>query len=384
MIDARFDDIRQYHDREIPDAMRRIAQAEHFRVAAEYVFPELPVEQVRTMMRSITTVREFQERVMYFFIVQTIKRSMSSFTFNGVENIKKDESYLFVSNHRDIVMDSTLLQYILHDNGFETTDITFGANLMKGQMIIDIGKANKMFKVERASSSRQFIQQSRHLSDFMREEIVVHHRSVWIAQRNGRTKDGTDATDPGIIKMFCMSDTDEAKSLTNDIKSLNSLNIVPLAISYEWEPCDMMKAIELAKTDHGRYVKSEGEDLRSILHGILQQKGRVHLEICKPICLDNEPSLAGKTKNALYKEVAQIIDRAINAAYRLTANNYIAFDMRNNATTHLGTQYSAQQYDEFYRRMQTMMATVPHDADSEKVRKIFCDIYANPVANHVF
>ena len=177
---------------------------------------------------------------------------------------------MYLSNHRDIMLDASLLQNALLMNGFDTTEITFGANLMQGQLVIDIGKSNKMFRVERPGGSiREFYKASMHLSEYIRHTIVEKKQSVWIAQRNGRTKDGKDRTDQGIINMFRMSS--EGKST-----SLSQLNLLPVSVSYEWEPCDILKTLELYAKRQGPYLKKPGEDLNSILTGILQPKGRVH------------------------------------------------------------------------------------------------------------
>ncbi|MGN1221059.1 MAG: acyltransferase, partial [Candidatus Cryptobacteroides sp.] len=279
-----FSDIRPYYDNEIPQAMSRISENPMFPVLASYVFPDKPTEQVREMVGNISTIADFQRKVMFHANERIIAQSISEFTFDGMENIGKSCNYVYLSNHRDIMLDASLLQNALVMNGFDTTEITFGANLMQGQLVIDIGKSNKMFRVERPGGSiREFYKASMHLSDYIRHTIVEKKQSVWIAQRNGRTKDGIDRTDQGIINMFRMSS--EGKST-----SLSELNLLPVSVSYEWEPCDILKTLELYARRQGPYIKKPGEDLNSILTGILQPKGRVHFHICEPISeLDMEP-----------------------------------------------------------------------------------------------
>ena len=232
--DAKFDDIRPYYEEEIPAAMQRIADSGSFPLLASYVYPHEHIEDIRDQIRSYRTVRDFQLEVMRCVNEQVIARSITEFSYGGIEKLDPAKKYLFVSNHRDIMLDACLLQYILYMNGHETSEITFGANLMQGQLVTDIGKSNKMFKVERPGNNpRDFYRASLHLSEYIRYTLTKKNESVWIAQRNGRTKDGIDRTDQGIIKMFGMSRTD------NKVDSLAELNIVPVAVSYEWESCDI-------------------------------------------------------------------------------------------------------------------------------------------------
>ena len=204
--ESKFDDIRPYYDEEIPAAMQRIASSTSFPLLASYVYPEESVEKVRQRIVGYTNIHDFQTETMRRVNEQVIARSITEFTCDGISRLSPHDSYLYVSNHRDIMLDSSLLQYFLVTQGFDTTEITFGANLMQGQLVIDIGKSNKMFKVERPGGGfKDFYRSSLHLSEYIRHAILEKHQSVWIAQRNGRTKNGIDVTDQGIIKMFCMS-----------------------------------------------------------------------------------------------------------------------------------------------------------------------------------
>ena len=234
-----YDDIRPYTDSEIPAAMHRIVRNDFFPLLARYVFPHLPTEQVRDMMLSFSTIYDFQYQVMRIANERIIANSITTFTCDGTSHIEPRGSYLFVSNHRDIMLDASLLQNVLLAHGHDTSEITFGANLMQGELMIDLGKSNKMFRVERGGNMKDFYLSSMHLSNYIRNAVTRLHHSVWIAQRNGRTKDGNDTTDQGIIKMFCMSHPQDK------IEALEQLHIVPVTVSYEWEPCDVLKAIEL-------------------------------------------------------------------------------------------------------------------------------------------
>ena len=366
-----YSDIRPYYDNEIPQAMSRISENSMFPVLASYVFPDKPTEQVRDMVSSISTIADFQRKVMFHANERIIAKSITEFTFDGMENIENSRSYVYLSNHRDIMLDASLLQNALLMNGFDTTEITFGANLMQGQLVIDIGKSNKMFRVERPGGSiREFYKASMHLSDYIRHTIVEKKQSVWIAQRNGRTKDGTDRTDQGIINMFRMSS--EGKST-----SLSQLNLLPVSVSYEWEPCDILKTLELYAKRQGPYLKKPGEDLNSILTGILQPKGRVHFHICEHISeLDMEP-YNSLSSNDFNKKVASLVDQRICSTYKLWSNNYIAHDMLSGSSDY-ASEYDESSKAEFLKHL-AALDRYENECNVEELKHIMLGIYASPV-----
>ena len=367
-----FDDIRPYYDEEIPAAMQRIASASAFPLLASFVFPGKDLESVRELISSISTISEFQFKVMYHANEQIIKKTITKFTYGGLENLDTSKNYLFVSNHRDIMLDASLMQNILVDNGFDTCEITFGANLMQGQLVIDVGKSNKMFRVERPGGSvKEFYKSSLHLSEYIRSVISEKKQSVWIAQRNGRTKDGIDRTDQGIIKMFGMSDRGDK------IKSLEKLYIVPVAVSYEWESCDILKAIELYERRQGPYIKKPGEDLNSILTGITQPKGRVHIEFCKPVTGADLQVFTPSTTSEFHKHVANLIDSRICASYHLTPNNYIAHDIRYGNKDY-SSFYTETEFQAFIKNM-SRLNQYDEDCDIEQLTDIFLGIYSEPI-----
>ncbi len=371
-MDTTFDDIRPYRDDEIPEAMQRIANSSMLPILVSYVFPDKSIDDVRQLLCSFKTINDFQLGVMYHVNRQVIRQSVSEFTFGGIDLLQKDRPYLFVSNHRDIMLDASLLQNVLVENGLETSQITFGANLMMNPLVIDIGKSNKMFRVERPGGSvKEFYKASMHLSQYIRHTIVNDQESVWIAQRNGRTKDGNDQTDQGIIKMFCMSRQEDK------IAALSELNIVPISVSYEWESCDILKAIELYESRNVKYIKKPGEDLNSILTGILQYKGRVHFQVCQPITAEELHQYDDCTNNEYHKCVAHLIDDRILRAYQLWPNNYIAYDM------HYGQQrfvshYTAKEKKAFEHRLEKLEQ---YEHDAMLLKDVLLGIYSNPVRN---
>ena len=372
MENNKFEDIRPYMDDEISAAMDRIAGSTSFPLLASYVFPDRNIDEVRSEVRSYKTIHDFQMGIMYWANRKIIKDSTASFTCGGMENISPSSSHLYVSNHRDIMLDAALFQNVLVDNGHDTTEITFGANLMQGQIVIDIGKSNKMFKVARPGGSvREFYKSSLLLSEYMRHVITEKHQSVWIAQRNGRTKDGKDRTDQGIIKMLCMSRSDDK------VRAIADLNIVPVSVSYEWESCDILKTVELYERQFGPYIKKPGEDLNSILTGITQYKGNVHFEVCKPLRFEELNEFSDLTSVEFHKAVANLLDQRICSSYHLYPNNYIAHDILYGNKKY-SDMYSSEEKDAFMHRMNKLQK-YEEECDMDKLYEIFLGIYANPV-----
>lgn len=367
-----FDDIRPYYDEEVPEAMKRIASSQFFPLISQFVFPHKTVEDARKLVANLSTTDEFQHQVMYYANKQIISRTIDEFCVNGMERINTTEKYLFISNHRDIMLDASLLQSALDEAGHRSTQITFGSNLMQGQAVIDIGKANKMFRVEREGNMKDLYKSSLHLSDYIRFVITQSHESVWIAQRSGRTKDGLDKTDQGLIKMLCLS------CRSDKVNALAELHIVPVSVAYEWESCDVLKALELYESQFAKYTKKPSEDLNSILTGITQRKGRVHFEVCEPITETEINSLSSLTNNEYHKEVAHIIDRRIINAYRLFPNNFIAYDIRY-GTNRYSDRYTAEQKLCFEKHLQKLEKYTTCDMD--RLTDIFLSIYSNPIVS---
>ena len=368
-----FDDIRPYLDEEIPAAMQRIVSHKHFPQACALLFPDLEQAEVAERMLSCHTVDAFQWRIMYELIGSIVRRTTQGLTVSGLDALDKDKRYLFVSNHRDIMLDAAFLQKLLVDAGLPTSEITFGANLMDGQLLIDLGRSNKMFRFVRpttASSYRDFLIQIRHVSAYIRYAICQKGESIWIAQRNGRTKDGLDMTEQGVINMFCLSGGEDRS------QSLGELHIVPVAISYEWEPCDKLKALELFARESGEpYVKKPGEDLNSILTGITQPKGRVHLAAGKPITEEDLRPYNMLPNGDFNRKVAGMIDERITSLYRLYPNNYIAAWMLSGKK--LG-DFTPEQQQTFEAHVGKQVQGCP-----EKVKEILLKIYANPVLRNL-
>ena len=362
-----FEDIRPYVDAEIPAAMRRLVSDMYFPLVCSYL--ERPVTEIAAILGSCRTAEEFQHRFMYDAIYTIARKTTAGLSVSGMERLDPSKDYLFVSNHRDIMMDAAFLQVLLLDAGRRTSEITFGANLMQGQMVIDIGRSNKMFRIERpttVTSPRDFLLKSKYVSEYIRYAITQKKESVWIAQRNGRTKDGNDLTDQGIVKMFGLSGGKDP------VEALDQLNIAPLSISYEWEPCDELKALELyAKRSGQPYIKKPGEDFNSIMTGIQQFKGRVHLAVCEPLRREELEAFRGLPSALFNKEVAALIDQRIRPAYRLYPNNYIAADLLSGKRAH---SYTNAEKQAFLKHLGDITKEYP-----EELRDIVLGIYAGPL-----
>ena len=273
-----FDELRPYYDNESDDAMHRMITYDPFFKAMAYLWPEMEKAEIIEKTLSIKSPCEFQTKFMSEAIWKIINSTSTGLTWSGIEQLDKNKSYLYVANHRDILMDSAILQIILDKEQFETSEITFGSNLMQQGFISDFSRMNRMFAVKREGTVKELYDISRQLSSYIRHTIVDKNVSVWIAQRNGRTKDGNDGTQTGLLKMLNLSGNKGFR------KNFEELNIVPLTISYEYDPCDYLKVQELYLSSlHSKYVKAPGEDLNSILVGIKQPKGKIHVSFAKPI-----------------------------------------------------------------------------------------------------
>lgn len=368
-----FDDIRPYFDSELPASMQRIVDNPIFTKIAEYIYPGRPADILREKMLSLKSVREFQSQVMYDVNKRIIDTTISDLGYGGIENIDPNKAYLYVANHRDIMLDASLLQNIFMDNNIEPSKISFGANLIVNDIMVEIARSNKMFKVERPDSDiRKFYRDSAHLSQYVRYSLTEEKSSVWIAQRNGRTKDGNDRTDRGIISMFRMSGSEDL------VRSIAELNILPVTVSYEWEPCDIQKACEIYATRRGPYTKAPYEDLNSILTGIMSVKGRVHYEFSKPFCEQDFAHLAELSSTDFNLQVAALIDAKVCSAYHLWPNNYIAHDMLNGSDEY-ASQYTAEDKQRFVEHIEKCEAAAPADYDRAELREILLGIYANAV-----
>lgn len=366
-----YDEYRPYTDLEVPAAVQRIAENVYFPEIVKFIASEADINIFATAFKKIKTVQEFQEKFMYTAVEKILGATIRHLTYTGIEHLTNEKSYMFISNHRDIVLDSAILQYVLFINKLKTSEITFGSNLMNPQVVVDIGKLNKMFKIVRGGTAREIFQNSLNVSEYMRHAITQKRESTWIAQRNGRTKDGMDKTEIAVLKMFAMSDKKPF------VENFAELNIAPISVSYEIEPCDFMKTREIYLTrKYGQYVKQAGEDLLSIIHGIKQYKGNMHISICKTVTPEELMECDRLPYNDKFKNLASIIDKRIYDKYKLFITNYVAHDLRNGETK-FTDRYAENDKARFINYMEQGLSKI--EGDKEELRDIFLGIYANPI-----
>lgn len=372
----KFDSIRPYNESEFAAAIERITSHEYLPIVINSVFLNTNAEEYIEKMKKYKTVRDFQHGFMRDAVENILKKTSTNFTYDGIENIKSGSCNMFVSNHRDIALDAAILCYVFALNNLECFEVAIGNNLLQGDFVIDIAGVNKMFKIMRSSNAKDLYRDSVLASEYMRHVINDKKESVWIAQRNGRTKDGNDKTELGVLKMF---------SLGNDkpfVENFEEINITPIAISYEYEPCDFLKTMELYISSFQKYVKEPGEDLRSIIAGIMQPKGQINISVTPSITREELESCDQFEKNAKFTTLAEIMDKRIYQAYKLYKTNYIAHDILNNAHTY-EEFYTAEDKEKFVGYMNTGLCKLPcaNEENMKELEEIFLKIYANPVNN---
>lgn len=373
MIDlTEFESISPYTDEEAVVALGKLAEHPLLSEFSSKFFPDQSPDFLKNLLKNLNSIDEFQVLVMSKFVEWVIERTVKNFSYDGISNISSEKRFLALSNHRDIILDPAITQLVLYKNGIPLTEIAVGDNLVSSQTIEYLLRSNRMIKVVRGISARELYLSSQLLSRYIRINITGQRSSIWLAQRQGRTKNGYDITEQGLLKMLDMSGSSDFQ------KNFEELNIIPMSISYEYEPCDILKARELVISRKHKYVKQEGEDLNSILVGIQQPKGNVHLNIGMPLTSEEIAEAALCDKNDRYQLIRHAVDRRIIEGYKLWKNNYIAYDLANQSYkySHL---YEPADVEQFIAYMQTQLDTVEPEINREDLRRIFLDIYANPV-----
>lgn len=377
-IPEQFDPIRPFEPDELPDVFDRLLQNEQFSSVLAYLYPDVPKEALAAKMHACKDNLDFQKTFCYGFLVQLLAR-LSKGCDIDIASLDTDSRYTFISNHRDIVLDSALLDKLLIDAGFNTTcEIAIGDNLLKLPWVKDLVRVNKSFIVERALSMREMLMASKRLSEYMHFVIAEKNDNVWIAQREGRAKDSNDRTQEAILKMMVMGGEGSI------IDRLKQLHLVPLAISYEYDPCDYLKAAELqARHDNPCWQKGPMDDVTSMQTGIMGYKGHIHYQCadCIDSYLDTIP--AGTPKTELFRLIADHIDRQIFAGYRLYPNNYVALDLLHGNSAH-ADHYTAEDKAQFEAYLKGQLDKIEMEGkDDAYLRKQMLKMYANPAINQM-
>ena len=370
-----FDDIRPYFDSEVNGIMLQLLKEPSLLSALQFVFPERNIDAIQAQMAQISSVKQFQTEIISLGVNSIARSTTKGLTIDGLENFEKGKAYLVLSNHRDIVLDSAFLNFLLFSNDYETTRNAIGDNLLKQNWIEQLVKLNKNFVVRRGLSPKEMLQASNHLSAYVRHSIVNDNESVWIAQREGRTKDGNDKTTHGLIKMFSRS----AHSHQTAYDAYAELNIIPLSISYEWEPCGILKAKEnIIKRNNPPYIKKAGEDAQSMMHGIKQPKGRVHFTFGKPYNHFMQWINKDMSQGDLQHLIIQYLDKTIIENYKLFPSAYIAYD-----TLHASRKFIEMYNQEDLDQFEQYINQWKDEADFEEIKAELLSIYAKPVENKI-
>ena len=371
-----FSDIAPFNDEEAAAALARVSIHPNVPWISKFLFPDKPNTFLGDVLRNIHTVDEFQQIVMSKAIQWVIDNTITEFTYDGLDIIKAlGTPYLAMSNHRDIILDPALTQMVLFWNGLPETQICVGDNLLKQKTVELLIRSNRMIKVIRGISARELYLSSQVLSKYIRETITSGTGSVWIAQRQGRTKDGIDITEQGLLKMVDMSGTKDF------VQNFMEVHIVPMSISYEYEPCDVMKAREtLIKRNTGTYVKGEDEDLQSIMIGIKQPKGHVHLQVGDPLTEEEIREASYCDKNDRYQSIRHAVDRRVIQGYKLWKTNYMAYDIVHK-TNKYASQYTQADMEAFEGYLAQQLILVESTLDRGEMREELLKIYSNPVVS---
>jgi hypothetical protein len=367
-----FDDIRPFNDSEVNYYLGLLLQDEGFQHILQFLFKDPDkIEQVKYLLSKVTTVKELQFNFVYHLVDDLIlKRTTDGLTSSGLEHLDKSKSYLFISNHRDIILDSAFINYLIVLEGMNTTEIAIGNNLLIEKWIEYAVKLNRAFVVRRNLPARELLMASKKLSEYIRRDITVQHNSVWIAQREGRTKDGNDKTQQALLKMLNLSNIKEFA------EGFNELQIVPISISYEIEPCGISKVAELYKKQTEGFEKTQEDDLRSMGEGLVRPKGRIHFGFGEPI--RTELFERDQPISVQIEKLADSIDHQIYSNFKLWPNNYIAEDIQTNTSLN-SEHYTQEQFNKFVAMLDEAVDLIP--GDKQIVRDMFLQMYVNPIIN---
>lgn len=371
-----FDDIRPYNDEEFEGKLKELLLDPQVDDVLKYLFKDPEVARAqKERLKHIKTREELQSTFISDVLKIIISKTTKGLECSGLENLDKTEAYLFISNHRDIILDAAFLNYIILQNGMNTTQIAIGDNLLIYDWITKFVKLNQAFVVRRGISAKELLESSLKMSAYIRRSITKDIKSVWIAQREGRTKDGDDKTQKSMLKMLNKSNK---KSLA---EGFGELKIIPLSISYEIEPCGVGKVEELIKKAREEgYQKTTLDDLKSMANGIFNQKGRIHFSFGKPIMQSFLEENNDLTVNEFINELAQRIDHRIHQYYRLWPYNFVAYEMLN-GTGEFNDCYSPADVAEFKNMIADAQQQIGFSP--EEVAGRFTTMYAKPVENYI-
>lgn len=368
-----FDDIRPYTDKEVREKIRLLIKDPVFDEVLMHMFKVRPkVEMVKLQLRTMRKIKQLQGTFIYDMLRMIINKTSDGLTSTGIEKLDKKKPYLFISNHRDIVLDAALLNYLIFEKGMNTTQVAIGNNLLLYDWIEHAVKLNRAFVIKRNLAARELMDASQKVSRYIRKSITEDNLSVWIAQREGRTKDGFDKTQVSVLKMLNMSNE------KGFAEGFNELNIVPVSISYEIEPCGLAKMKELIKKQHYGQMKTSKDDLKSMSMGMFNPKGRMRFSFGEQIKLDLTETKPKEKLNKMAQDLAEKIDHQIYSNFKLWPNNYVAYDLltQDDRFRH---KYTDEEKKHFELMLEQAMIFI--DFPITDITERFLKIYANPVIN---
>lgn len=369
------EDIRPYYDTEVNQAIRQIIDHPMLKSMMNFTFPGHADEYWKDLMLHCHSIRDFKINFIYPGVQKVLEKSSEGLSTSGFEKLDKSTSYLFISNHRDIILDTSLLNACLYEKGLSMTTSAIGDNLIQKPFLNHLSRLTRNFVIKRGLPARELLESSKLVSSYIRHSLLRENRSVWIAQREGRTKDGNDQTHKGVLKMISMA----ADPKEHFLDYFQRLNVVPVSISYEYDPTDILKMPELlAKARQETYVKGENEDFKTLLSGIIGQKKRIHIHI-GDILTDGiqkiKQEVSGQVKQL--QALADLIDEQIILGYKLWPTKYIAHDLLMNSDQ-FASEYTPEQKALFEARFRRGV-----DQNDETAIKSYLSMYANPVINQL-
>jgi 1-acyl-sn-glycerol-3-phosphate acyltransferase len=369
---SKYDHIRPYHDGEVNQALKAIGSHPMVKSMLKFIYPQASEEYIQEQLNNCNSIRDFQTSIITRGIQNVLMRSSHGLTTSGFDKLDKDTAYFYISNHRDILLDTCLINISLFYNDLIMTASAIGDNLVKKSFLMELARLNRNFLVQRGLGPREMLKSSKLMSEYMAEKVLVDNRSIWIAHREGRTKDGNDLTQQGVLKMIGLG-----KGEDSIFDYFKKIKIVPIAISYEFDPTDMYKMPELmAKHYEEEYIKSSNEDFNSILKGLTGQKKRIHISAGEVLNLElDDIANSGQPVNKQFQQLASLIDDKIHQYYKLWPTNYVAYDMLHN-TEKYSSNYSEKEKRQFERRVERRV-----DVNDNIALQNFLSMYANPVIN---
>lgn len=380
--DAYYDSIRPYIDSEVEGVLRHLLQVEEIKGVIAHFFGEVSPEQLKAMVAGSTSIGTFKATFMKPVVERVIKESTFSLTISGKSKLAEagDKKYLFISNHRDIILDSAFLNYLLYTSGLGFVRIAIGDNLLISEWIRAVVRLSDAFIVKRSPSMREMLLESKRLSSYIRSSVAGGESSVWLAQSEGRRKNSDDRTQTAVLKMLSLS----AEKGEGVGEVLSDLNITPVSITYEYDPCDYLKAKEmLAKKLDPNWKKAPIDDLINMQTGLMGHKGRVHFTIGDTLSDLVDMERRSETKQELLQLLAEEIDQQIFANYRFYPNNYIAFD-RLHGGKQFAKMYSEREEVAFGEYLEQQVAKVGAEPEHHQfLQERILEMYAMPLKNHL-